>query len=328
MSLVFRSIDEPLPGPKLGGLFAEYWPAYLRWWAREGYAARPTYRECRRALDHHMPELVPLYDEVVEHVGGGDSQARFLSFYAPPRYLSGCSQAIWRGDRPFLVRNYDYHPRIFDAAILRTEWAGRCVIGMSDGVLGLLDGINDAGLVASLTFGGRTQAGRGFGVPLILRYVLQVCETRDEAVAVLSRIPCHMSYNVTVLDRNGDYATLYLAPDRDAIVTAQPVATNHQENVEWSAHARFTATIERERFLLQRLTLHPKDQDRFVDAFLRPPLYSTEFRSGFGTLYTAVYHPDQIRMSLRWPDARWDLAQDHFVEGARSIRLPERQRDP
>ncbi|MFA3917018.1 C45 family autoproteolytic acyltransferase/hydolase [Ruegeria hyattellae] len=322
MALVFRSIEESQPGPKLAGLFSEYWPAYRKWWAREGYSARPTYRECFRALKQHMPEIFPLYEEVVELVGGSDSQARFLSFYCPPKYLSGCSQAIWRGDTPFLVRNYDYHPRTFDAAILKTEWAGRRVVGMSDGVLGLLDGINDAGLVVSLTFGGRTQVGLGFGVPLILRYVLQFCETRDEAVAALARIPCHMSYNVTVLDSKGRYATVYMAPDREAVITDQPVATNHQAAVEWSSHARFTATVERERFLLQRLTLHSESESRFLDTFLRPPLYSTAFNAGFGTLYTAVYRISDIKLSLLWPGASWELPINGFTESTRSIQLP------
>ncbi len=133
--------------------------------------------------------------------------------------------------------------------------------------------------------------GTGFGVPLILRYVLQTCSTAAEAGEVLRRVPSHMSYNVTVLDAQRRYLTAMLSPDRDTIITHAAVATNHQENVEWVSHARFTATVERERFLLQRLTLHRDPQETFIGAFLRPPLYSTAFDAGFGTLYTAVYRP-------------------------------------
>lgn len=324
MSVTFRSIHEDQPGAKIAGLFRDFWPAYRRWWSSEGLAARPTYLECRRALGRHMPELLELYDELAELAGGGDSQARFLSFYCPPRYLSGCSQAIWQGDEPLLVRNYDYSPRAFDATVLRTGWLGRGVIGMTDGIWGLLDGTNDAGLAVSLTFGGRREVGEGFGVPLILRYVLQTCETAAEATAALTRIPCHMSYNVTVLDAGRQFSTVYLAPDREAVVTHAPVATNHQERVEWSSHARFTATVERERFLLQRLTLHPEEQDRFIDAFLKPPLYSTAFSSGFGTLYTAAYRPRRGRLDLLWPDSAWRFGFSDFAEGERRMAIPER----
>ena len=323
MSLHFKAISEDEPGPIWAGLFRAFWPSYRRWWASEGVTGRPTYRECRLALKAHMPEILPLYEQLCELAGGGDSQARFLSFFCPPRYLSGCSQAIWQGERPLLVRNYDYSPSAFDAILLSTSWQGRRVIGMSDGMFGLIDGMNDAGLCLSLTFGGRREVGEGFGIPLILRYILQTCETLEEAAAVLKRVPCHMSYNVTVLDRHRRYITAYLTPDRPTIISTTPVATNHQERVEWSSHARFTATVERQRYLLNRLTMHPETQDRFIGVFLRPPLYSTAFASGFGTLYTAAYMPAEGRMQVWWPQHVWTHSFDAFNSGSQFILIPD-----
>lgn len=328
MALHFRAIDEDDPGPIWAGLFELYWPSYRKWWASEGFSGRPTYRECRLALKQHMPEILPLYDRLCDLAGGGDSAARFLSFYCPPRYLSGCSQAIWQGDKPLLVRNYDYSPKAFDAILMRTAWQGRRVIGMSDGMFGLIDGMNDAGLALSLTFGGRREVGEGFGIPLILRYILQFCDTLDEAAEVLRRVPCHMSYNVTVLDAERRYFTAYLTPDRPTVISQVPVATNHQERVEWPGHARFTATVERERFLLNRLTLHPETQDRFIAVFLRPPLYSTAFSSGFGTLYTAAYMPGEGRMQVWWPHHVWNQSFAHFETGSQFIQIPDAELPP
>ncbi|GAB4258474.1 MAG: C45 family autoproteolytic acyltransferase/hydolase [Pararhodobacter sp.] len=323
MEVVWRSVSEARPGPKWAGLFARFWPAYRAWWLRDGIDARPTYWEGRKALTRHMPEIVPLYDELCALAGGGDVAARFLSFYRPPAYLSACSQAIWPGKEPVLVRNYDYDPRAFDAVVLHSAWQGRKVIGTSDGMWGLVDGMNDAGLAVSLTFGGRHVVGDGFGVPLILRYVLQTCETADEAGRALARIPTHMSYNVTVLDRKRRFLTAYMAPDRPTVLTHAAVATNHQEKVEWDAHARMTATVERERFLLQRLTLHLEPQERFIGSFLKPPLYSVAFDRGFGTLYTAVYRPRLGEMELRWPRAVWPMSIDGVRDETRSIFTPE-----
>lgn len=322
MQVEFKALSEGRPGPVWAAQFAALWPAYRTWWTREGLAARPTYAECRRALTDHMPEIAGLYDELCELAGGGDLESRFLSFFNPPRYLAGCSQAVWPGEEPLLVRNYDYDPHAFDAVVLKSEWQGRGVIGTTDGLWGLVDGMNDAGLAVSLTFGGRREVGSGFGVPLILRYVLQTCATSEEAGAVLARVPCHMSYNVTVLDAGRRFLTAYLAPDRPALITHAAVATNHQERVEWSSHARFTATVERERYLLQRLTLHPETQEKFIAAFLKPPLYSTAFNAGFGTLYTAAYRPAAGIMDLAWPGTVWRQSFDAFRDGRRSIRLP------
>jgi predicted choloylglycine hydrolase len=324
--LPFWAIEELQPGTKWQALFERLWPAYRRWYVREGVLDRPTFLECRRALRAHMPELAPVYEQLCALAGGDDLAARFLSHYRPPAYLSGCSQAIWPGAEPMMVRNYDYSAQLFDAVLLKTAWLGRRVMGMSDGMIGLVDGVNDAGLAASLTFGGSRQVGDGFGVPLIMRYVLETCETAKDAAAALVRIPSHMAYNVTVLDRAGGHFTVYLAPDREAVVSHAAVATNHQEHVEWRYHARATATVERERYLLQRLTLHEEPAEDFIAAFLKPPLYSLAFARGFGTLYTAVYWPRQGAARYCWPGSVWAQSLDGFREGMIQVRYPEEKR--
>ena len=65
---------------------------------------------------------------------------------------------------------------------------------------------------------------------------------------MLARVPIHMAYNVTALDRLGHRVTVDLSPDRTPTVTRSPVATNHQEQVEWMQHAQATASVERNIF--------------------------------------------------------------------------------
>jgi len=113
-----------------------------------------------------------------------------------------------------------------------------------------------------------------------------------------------------------------MAPDRKAVLKHVGVATNHQEKVEWDSHARFTATVERERFLLQRLTLHVEPEEKFIGAFLKPPLYSSAFREGFGTLYTAVYRPRKLEMEIRWPGTVWHLPLSAFDERTLAVQVP------
>ncbi|MDX1604896.1 MAG: C45 family peptidase [Candidatus Competibacterales bacterium] len=320
MERFFESLSEDRPGDKWRGLFERHWEAYQRWFLSEGIKARPPYLTSRRALRTHMPELLPIYDRLVELAGGGDLAARFLSLYCPPPYLSGCSQAVWPGPDSLLVRNYDYHPHLLEAVILRSAWQ-RPVLATSDCLWGALDGINDAGLAVSLTFGGRRVVGDGFGVPLILRYILEFCTTTREGVEVLSRVPSHMAYNVTLLDRSGRFNTVYIGPDRPTRVLTTLVATNHQEQVEWMQHARATATMERERFLHFRLR-ESDSADRLIRAFLRSPIYSTDFGRGNGTLYTAVLRPNQDSVEYLWPNGHWPQSLWRFEEGVKSIRYP------
>jgi len=321
MHLNFRAIDATDP-VVWSALFNEYWPDYYTWWSADGVTRRPSYLAGLTAIKRYMPELVPLYQEACDWTGGDDLQARFLSHYKPPAYMSSCSQAVWPGESPMLIRNYDYNPHAFDSLILLTRWQGRTVLGTSDCLLGLVDGINDLGLCVSLTFGGRTVVGDGFGVPLLLRYVLQTCESAVEAVDALTRIPTHMSYNVTVLDAKGDYRTVQMAPDREAVVTNAAVATNHQTGFQWHQETRFTATVERERYLLQRLSLRADSEKAFTQAFLRAPLYSYAFAKGFGTLYTAAYKPKELTMQVLWPGASWDHSLTAFKNSSIAIEVP------
>ncbi len=320
-ALRFEAIAEARAGAKWRGLFERHWAAYERWFLANAHKSMPYYLSCVRALRAHMPELLPTYEALVELAGGGDVAARFLSMYAPPPYLTACSQAALGAPAPLLVRNYDYNPRLCEGALLHSAWNGRRVMAMSDCLWGVLDGINEDGLAVSLSFGGRRALGEGFGVPIVLRYVLEFCASTREAAEVLARIPVHMAYNVTVLDARGDLATVYVAPDRPAQVRPDAVTTNHQGEVEWHEHAKATSTLERERFLLDRLQDPALEPQALIDAFLRPPLYSSGFAQGYGTLYTAAYDPAVRSASFRWPHERWDQSIDRFVEGAREVRF-------
>lgn len=319
MRLTFSAVGESGPGTKWANLFRRFWPAYHRWWLGEGAAARPSYLECRTALESHMPELLPAYHRMTELAGGTDHAARFLSMYSPPPYMAGCSQAVWSGDEPLLVRNYDYNPRAFDALLLHTKWLGRRVLGVSDCMIGLLDGVNEDGLAISLTFGGRKVVGQGFGIPIVLRYVLETCTDVHQATDILQRIPCHMAYNVTVLDRAKRYQSIFISPDRPAIVTDSAVATNHQHETEAAEYVGGTTSVEREAYLLKRLTRHPGTAEHFIAAFQRPPLYSLRFEQGFGTLYTAAYRPRAGTLDLYWPGHSWSHSVSRFEEGTRTI---------
>ncbi len=286
-------------GSRLPELFAERWPAYRRWYLKDGDAARPSLEEARSALERHMPELAPTWSALVEAVGADELGARMLTLYDPPPLLSGCSQAALPGEAA-LVRNYDYDPHLFDAVVLETRLADTRVIGMADQLWGLLDGVNDRGLAASLTFGGRRCGGRGFSMPLVIRYILETCASVADAVAALERIPVQAAYNVTLVDGHARHATVWLAPGEPARITADRVATNHQGVVDWPEHARWTRTVERLDHLDRLLE---RDAASVIEAMLEAPLRNTDYAGGFGTLYTAVYRADAGTLEYRWPGA-------------------------
>jgi predicted choloylglycine hydrolase len=315
VSLTLRAIEEE----QIGEHLAATWPAFRRWWL-DGANTRPTAEQARARLEEHMPELVPVWQRLTALLDDDPEAAAALALWNPPPFLTGCSQAAVLPGGPALVRNYDWDYRLFDAVVARTAYAGRRVLGMLDCLWGLLDGVNDAGLAVSLTFGGRPQVGEGFGIPLVIRYVLQTCRTTEEAMQVMRRIPVHMSYNVTALDRAGLRATAYLAPDRPAQVTSLAVATNYQGQVEWPPYAAAIRTVERQQHL-EELLATGADVPGIVAACLRSPLYATRFHQGFGTLYTAEYRPAEGLARYHWPDRTWEHSLDKLGSGSVRVQL-------
>lgn len=298
----FRAVDEAEPGEKWLAHYQIAMPAYRRWFASEGEAKRPSLAACRDAMLSYMPEFVPLWERLISLAQADAVDARLLSFYCPAPYFSGCSQAVWTRYMPTLIRNYDYAPENCEGRIMKTRWNGTQVIASTDCLWGVLDGMNEYGLSVSLAFGGKGVITEGFGIPLILRYVLEFCTTVDEAVKVLCRIPAHMAYNITVLDAYGQVRTVELSPFCSPQISYKPFAVNHQGDFVLTNYAMFSRSYERQQFIIGKLQDPMSNIESFANAFEYSPLYASNYSQGFGTLYTAIYNPQLRAMEYRWPN--------------------------
>ncbi len=324
MQLHFNAISEPgQPGKKWQKLYNTHWAAYKAWFNSKGAANVPDLKTSQEALKKYMPEMWPTYQNLCKLVKADDVAARFLTGFQPPAYISACSQAVLTGKEIQLVRNYDYHPDLMEGTQLLSAWNGKKVIATSDCLIGAVDGMNEDGLAISLTFGGRKEVGVGFGIPFILRYVLEFCSNVEEAVDALTRIPSHMSYNVTVVDKSGVYKTVQMAPDKKPVVTEAAFTTNHQGTVDWPENAAFNKTIERSAYIEKMLAKKGIKAQTIADAFLKKPLYNTLFKEGFGTLFTAVYRPAAGTVETRWPNVSVKQTFEGFTEEYRLINYDQ-----
>lgn len=321
MQQVFRSLDETWPGERWADEFRRLWPGYRRWFLAGGGHEGPSLAAAERALRRHLPELLPVWERCVALAGHDALAGRFLSGWCPPRYIVGCSQAAWAGpDGVWLVRNYDLDPGLNEAVLWRTRWGGRTVLGMGECLIGLSDGLNDAGLAVSLAFGGRPVSGEGFGIPIVLRYLLEVAGSTAEALDILHRVPVHMAYNLTLVDAAGDARTVHVGPDRPARLVPLAIATNHQDGVGWPALDRVSRTGERLAALAGLLAEPRLSGAERAAAFLRPPLLASAFERGFGTVYTAIWRPDLGAVELAWPGLSWRQSLGRFSEERRQVQ--------
>jgi predicted choloylglycine hydrolase len=315
--LQFDAVSETSPGPKWKARWDRSWPAYKAWFAARGGDNGPSRSEAEAALKRHMPELVPVHARLTELAGGGDRAARFLAGWCPPAYLGGCSLMARAGQEGVrLVRNYDLSPDLNEGLMLHTGWTGRRVMGMVEFLWGLSDGINDAGLSVALAYGGGSVTGEGFGICLILRYVLETCDDVPAALTALRRIPSHMDYNLVLADTAGNTASVEMLAGGGVREMPQAIATNHQHGSVQPDRPAFTKTHERYTKLK---TMGDTAPERLAGRFLEAPLFQTDHAKGFGTLFTAEYDPRDRAMVLHWPTQSWRQTIDGFTEGTRVI---------
>lgn len=337
VELQFRSLSEDRIGPVWKRVFNWGWPGWNAWYSRRLDDEPVPIEKCRHMIRRFMPGYERVWDRLVEEAGGDDHVARFLSFWTPPRYLANCSQLGGTDEfGPFLIRNYDLDPIKNEATVLKAHWHGYTTIGMVEGMAGLSDGINDAGLAISLTFGGRPERGRGFGIPLIMRYVLETCRDVQDMLEAFRAVPSHMSYNILGVDRHGGIENVMVAPDRPLIRREDCWSTNHQLGVEWPVHAQNTKTVERGELLAQFAASPYPSVGVLQVEFLKPPLHMRDDERGFATVFTAIYRPLTGSITLLWGDERhftWSfdafpVRRIHVVYGERGSHAIEIAPEP
>ena len=314
MDFTFRAFAEDAPGTTWQYHFKKLWPAYRRWFLRYGEADRPTYLESLQALKRHMPDFVPIYEAMVDLAGGGDHAARFLAQYCPPPLFRGCSQAVYHADEAVMVRSYDYSPYVFDGLLMRSKFGQREVIAMLDCMSGVLDGINSDGLAVSMSFGGREEFGEGFGISILLRYLLEFAGDVKEAGELIRRIPVQGAYNIMLLDREANFETVAVDADSKPQFIGSRVATNHQAGSNWPLYEQKVHTHVRFHHLSDITAAAHLDARGFAREFLQPPLYHTQFARGFGTLYDAAFYPQRKACEYFWPHNSWQFDFENFVE--------------
>ncbi|MDN5762158.1 MAG: C45 family autoproteolytic acyltransferase/hydrolase [Microlunatus sp.] len=312
--LTLYGIRELTPGSRWRALYEATWPAYRAWYLNQGRAARPSLRTAASKLAQHMPELLPTWAKLAEQTCYDDLAATMLTQWDVPVFApAACSQVTTVHPDPALLRNYDYRPDLFEQVSISTDYL-QPVIGTGDCLWGLLDGMNAAGLAISLAFGGERTSREGFAIPLVVRYLLETCQTVTESQTALSRLPVAMAYNLTMIDRAGTVRTAHLSPGHPAEFSAQPAATNHrwQQPLD-PEHATRYRSVERLTCLTD-LVDERATADTLADRLVAPPLHVSDYTGGFGTLYTADYRPAERTVTYLWPTTSWvrtfDSAED------------------
>jgi predicted choloylglycine hydrolase len=316
--LTFSAFDANRPGSAAWTKHAQgLWPHVTplveeSTWTSEGQSAALT------LFGEYMPELLPVLTALaaaLDRPGG----AAFLTHTTLKPFFAACSQTSIAGA---LLRNYDFDPQRCERTIVRSHYL-RPIVGMNDLFWGLLDGMNDAGLAVSLTFGGRFVHGPGISTLLVVRYLLETCTSVDQAWNKLQTLPIATAHNLTLVDHE-QAISVRLGPDIPATRADEVCITNHQHVPVPDEQESLTRTRQRLAALrAARATARqaPDPIEAIVQALLSPPLYNTTHGQGTGTLYTAAYRPAEGHVTYIWPGRRWEQSLDRFEPGSMTISV-------
>lgn len=134
----------------------------------------------------------------------------------------GCTTfAFSHGTEVYYGRNNDLAPFLHKGCkrILYTpKGTDRFLLNTSSFVNGE-EGINEHGLIAAMTFvlPHLERIRSGLNAVFLIRFILEKCQTTEEAISVLEKLPVSSPANIMVCDKNGNMIVAELSPDTKKI---------------------------------------------------------------------------------------------------------------
>jgi predicted choloylglycine hydrolase len=269
-----------------------------------------------KASQAFEPFIPPAYREELRELARGsrcrEADALLANTFLDLSRAARCSVVIVAGEalehgRLLLARNLDFpsHGIAHKATVLKAyHHGGRglhsfVAIGWP-GMLGLLSGMNDAGLcVATLISYSQKGVEPGLPYPMLYRRILEECATPEAAERLVREAPRTCANSLAVAAPKREPLIIEFTPERVAVRRPERgvlVATNQFRSPEQVREP----TLVCERFAtLERLAA--RHHGRIGVATLQEMLRAvqmTEARQGAATLQSMVFEPETRRLHL------------------------------
>ncbi|MFE8697698.1 C45 family autoproteolytic acyltransferase/hydrolase [Cytobacillus sp. FJAT-53684] len=229
-----------------------------------------------------------------------DSIIKLFSGYDVVFPKMGCTTLVNDG---YYVRNYDFSPVMYDARLVITNPTdGYVSVGLSQQVIGRLDGMNEKGLVVGLHFVNNEHRGEGFIATTIVRMLLEQCANIEEALTFITSIPHGYCYNYSITDPSGKSVIVEASPQQQITHFTNPlICTNHFESdvLKVKNRIEIQGSVKRKEFLryLLRENLPPMSAYHHFNSD-QSPLFFKYYKEYFGTLHTVVYSPKNLSLMI------------------------------
>lgn len=250
-------------------------------------------KELYRTFDHSLLEEL---EGIAEGLGYTFSKtAALISGYDVPKIPAmGCTTYC---TKDYYVRNYDFGEELYDGVftLFQNEKQNSFALaGYNLQLIGRHDGVNEKGLVAGFHFVSNEDYQVGISPWIIVRMILDTCESVEDAISLLREVPHAACYNFSVADKLGNIAAIEATPNKIIVRYGEDwlSCVNHFQAEELLDKNRsvIDGSIKRTKFL-STWENKPYSMDDMYSIFKdkQSPVFFTDYNQLFGTLHTFSY---------------------------------------
>jgi len=247
-----------------------------------------------------------------------------VPFYGATYHASkNCSQvavlsSVTNDKHVYIGRSYEWTHAEEDLRLCTTRVKGKAKhIGFSTFLFGRADGLNEYGVSATFTGGGIFGVSlkqQGFQSHLVIRSILDICESVDDAMELVEKMPVSGFFNLLIADRSSNAALVEFA---DGIRDIKRINNNSEDRCLFSTnHYTLPRTMEsnelncgiigqsRKRYQLLASSLNvtsevTKEALRTILSKKFPKgLCDHYYSEGFGTVWSLMFDLTSIKADI------------------------------
>jgi predicted choloylglycine hydrolase len=178
------------------------------------------FKELQGFFEEHCPGLNEEMQGFADSMGVEVNEVPFYdATYHVPK---NCSQvavlsSVTNDKHVYVGRSYEWTHTEDDLRLCTTRVKGKAKhIGFSTFLFGRADGLNEHGVSVTFTGGGIfgvPYKQQGFGDHLVIRSILDSCESVDDAMELVQKIPISGFFNLLIADRSSNAALVEFADE-------------------------------------------------------------------------------------------------------------------
>ena len=183
-------------------------------------------KRCKKVYQNHYPELLEEIQGVADgqHLPASTLETILFNIYCV-RFDNRCTCFAFHTDNATVfARNSDFLVSIekLNMNCLYSLEGSYAFNGNTTAYIEIEDGINEFGLAAGLCFVYPKLTKPGFNAGMLIRYILEKCQTTGEAISALNTLPIASSQTITLADPTGDIAVIECNPEKFVVLRPEP----------------------------------------------------------------------------------------------------------